>query len=365
MYMFILKIASLCNLDCTYCYVYQGPDQSWRDKPKFLAASTLEQIATRIQEHVQQHGLREVSVVFHGGEPLLAGLERLETYVAILSSIITCPIKFGMQTNGILLDRPIIEFLFRNEFRVGLSIDGDKISNDRHRVYRDKRSSYDDTVKAIRLFQSFPDHRRVFGGVLVVVDIRNQPATLLQALRDLGLQSANLLLPDCNHANPPSRPNDDLSIYGKWFAELYTRWLDDYADIEIPYFEEIMNLMMGGESTSEEIGAQSVDFLVIDTNGDLEAVDTLKMVGRAATTLHLNVATHSIDDALQHPAVYSRMSGFGALCVTCRKCEFLSVCGGGYLPHRYSVDNGFINPSVYCEDLKHLFRHIRGRLFAT
>ena len=30
----LVKTASRCNIDCSYCYVYQGPDSSWRLQPK-------------------------------------------------------------------------------------------------------------------------------------------------------------------------------------------------------------------------------------------------------------------------------------------------------------------------------------------
>lgn len=361
-YMFILKIASRCNLDCAYCYVYQSPDQSWQWKPKFLSYETLSYVAARIQEHVAEHNLEEISIVFHGGEPLLAGLSRLEEYVSRLRSTIGCRIRFGMQTNGILLDSALSRFLSKHDFRVGISLDGNREHNDRNRLYSNNNSSYDQTIAAIKLLQS-QKYSGVFGGVLIVVDIRNKPSEILCTLHELGIGGANLLLPDCNYESPPYRPNNDPVAYGKWLDEFFTLWIDQYAHIEISYFEEIINLMLGGVSSSEEIGAQSVDFVVIETNGDVEAVDTLKMVGREATSLNLNVKFNSLNEALDHPAVYSRMSGYRSLCQACRQCEFLHNCGGGYIPHRYSVANGLVNPSVYCEDLKYLFGNIRGRIF--
>lgn len=362
-YMFILKIASRCNLDCKYCYVYQSPDKSWEWKPKFLASDTIEKIAARIQEHVYEHNLLDVSIVFHGGEPLLAGINRLREYTQILISAIQCSINFGMQTNAVLLDIPLIQFFYENNFRLGISIDGTREHNDRNRIYPNQKSSYDDTVNSIKLLQSYPDYKKIFGGVLIVIDVRNKPADILQALEELGIGGANLLLPDSNYVSLPYRPNDDHIIYGKWLFDFFALWLEKYPHIEIPYFEEIVNLMLGGISSSEEIGAKSVDFIVIDTNGDIEAVDTLKMVGREATSLNLNVHSNSLNEALDHPAVYSRMSGYNALCSQCRECEYLNNCGGGYIPHRYNLQNGFINPSVYCEDLKYLFANMRSLIF--
>jgi uncharacterized protein len=36
----------------------------------------------------------------------------------------------------------------------------------------------------------------------------------------------------------------------------------------------------------------------------------------------------------------------------------MSVCGGGYLPHRFSQSNGYDNPSVYCDDLYAMFENM-------
>jgi uncharacterized protein len=360
---FLIKVASLCNLDCSYCYVYRSPDDSWKTKPKFLESAVAAQIGRRIQEHVAAHSLSDITIVLHGGEPLLLGAAGLNTIVDVISRTLTCDVHWGLQTNGTLLDEELINFFAANNFRIGISLDGSRSQNDRNRRYHNSNSAFDDTVGAIRRLVNHKDYRQVFGGVLIVVDLRNDPAEILETLGALGIGSANLILPDANYDSLPSGWKADGSAYGAWLCDFFDIWYERYAGIEIPYFEQIMSLMLGGLSTAEEIGALSVDLIVVDTNGDMEAVDTLKTVGRKATHLGLNVTSHSFDEALLKPAVYSRMSGFSALCKTCRECAFLGNCGGGYLPHRYSAAAGFINPSIYCQDLTRLFQHIRKSVF--
>lgn len=46
----------------------------------------------------------------------------------------------------------------------------------------------------------------------------------------------------------------------------------------------------------------------------------------------------------------------------CQKCVICDICVGGKLPHRYSLKNGFGNPSVYCKCIKSLIAHIQERL---
>jgi len=64
---FILKIHSRCNLACTYCYIYEMNDQSWRGRPRRMTEQTLEAAAERIRQHVVAHRLDQLEIVLHGG----------------------------------------------------------------------------------------------------------------------------------------------------------------------------------------------------------------------------------------------------------------------------------------------------------
>lgn len=123
-------------------------------------------------------------------------------------------------------------------------------------------------------------------------------------------------------------------------------------------------MLFGQSSSMEAIGAKAVDLIVVESDGEIEAVDTLKVVGEKATSLGLDVFQHTFDDALGALPILARNVGYAALCETCQHCSILHQCGGGYLPHRYSERNGFLNPSVYCNDIKYLVKHVRSVLGA-
>lgn len=364
-YTFLLKVASRCNLDCDYCYIYRSPDQSWKSRPHFLEPQIAEKIGARIAEHVQKHQLSEVHVVFHGGEPLLAGAERLNRLAAILRSAISVPISFGLQTNGTLMTAEILDVLALHQIRIGMSLDGTKTINDKHRITHAGDSTYESVIRAVSLIDSKPKWKSLFGGFLAVIDLTSPPEDVFSHFKAIGARSIDLLLPDYNHDRPPPRrvPGYIAEIsYGQWLARFFEVWFSEQSAMEIKYFDEILTLMLGGPSGSEAIGLTPVDLIVIETNGDIEPVDTLKTASRKATAIGMNVATHSFDDAICHPAVWSRMIGANGLCQSCQVCPELSNCGGGYIPHRFKESNGFINPSVYCEDLKFLFGEIRKKL---
>src|SRR5450755_2697489 len=103
---FVLKVASRCNLACDYCYVYAGPDQTWRFQPTAMSPAIAEAAARRIGEHTRAHGLSRVRVGLHGGEPLLAGLATLENVITSVHAAMPRGTRTDLtvQTNGVLLD---------------------------------------------------------------------------------------------------------------------------------------------------------------------------------------------------------------------------------------------------------------------
>ena len=319
----------------------------------------------RISDHVVRHGITEIDVVFHGGEPLLAGAVRIGELAQLVREGVPAKVNLGLQTNGTLVSEAILDVLAKHDVRIGISLDGPRAVNDRHRLDHAGSSSHDAVVNAIELIRSKPEWRRLYGGLLAVIDLRNDPVEIYRYFKSIDARSIDLLLPDYNHDRPPPRvqPGYDSAIaYGEWLARFFDAWFSEGSTMEIKYFEEILTLILGGPSGSESIGLTPVDLIVIETEGDIEPVDTLKTAGRGATSLGMNVRTHSFDDALAHPAVMSRLIGADALCKTCRDCSELTNCGGGYIPHRFRKTTGFLNTSIYCEDLKHLFGVIRSRI---
>lgn len=47
----------------------------------------------------------------------------------------------------------------------------------------------------------------------------------------------------------------------------------------------------------------------------------------------------------------------------CYLCCIKDICGGGNIAHRYSIVNGFDNPSAYCKHILHFVAHVQDRLF--
>lgn len=362
---FILKVASRCNLACDYCYVYRGPDQTWRQRPMRMSPATIEATATRIGEHARVHQLDEVLVVLHGGEPLLAGPEVVSHVITAVKDAMPPGTRADLvlQTNGVLLDHAFLELFARHRIRVGISLDGTRAANDRHRNHAHSRSSYPDVVRALRLLGS-QEYRSLFAGLLCTIDLENDPIETYRALLEFEPPAVDFLLPHANWSHPPPRrPGASDTPSADWLIPIFDAWYSEpAAGTNIRFFDEMIQLLLGGIPHTESLGGGAPGFAVVETDGSIEGADTLKIAYHGAAATGLSVHVHSFDEALRHPVIADPRLGRDALSATCRACPVVSVCGGGQYAHRYRAGTEFANPSVYCADLRRMIEHVAGRI---
>lgn len=133
---FVVKLHSRCNLACDYCSVYELRDTAWRGRPRTMPEPVRNLTARRIGEHARRHGLSDVRVVLHGGEPLLAGpavIGQFATRVRAELARSGTTAHLVVQSNGLLLGGRMLETLLRHDIAVGVSLDGGPEAHDRHR----------------------------------------------------------------------------------------------------------------------------------------------------------------------------------------------------------------------------------------
>ncbi|WP_103962328.1 FxsB family cyclophane-forming radical SAM/SPASM peptide maturase [Nonomuraea solani] len=358
---FIVKLHSRCNLACDYCYMYEMADQGWRRQPRRMSKMTVDRVAARVAEHALAHRLGDVEVILHGGEPLLAGVDHTRYAVRSLRSALAgvAGLTVRVQTNGVLLDEAFLEMFAELDVSVGVSLDGDADGHDRHRRRVSGRGSYDEVRAGLERLTS-PAYRHLFGGLLCTVDLANDPLVTYKALLEFAPPMVDFLLPHGHWGAPPPGLPDPGAIYGEWLIPIFDHWYGaPRRETRIRLFGEIVRLVCGRPSRSESIGLSPAAMLVVETNGGMEQVDTLKSAYDGATGTPLNVYRDSFDTALLLPAIAARQIGARALSPTCLACDIAQVCGGGLYPHRYRPGSGFRNPSVYCADLYRLITHIR------
>ncbi|MFB9884369.1 FxsB family cyclophane-forming radical SAM/SPASM peptide maturase [Planobispora siamensis] len=363
---FILKVHSRCDLACEYCYMYEMADQSWRSQPRRMSEAVVDRTALRIAEHAAAHGLAEVEVVLHGGEPLLAGPDFISRTVRAIRSEaadVGTRVRVAIQTNGLRLDEEFLRLFERLEIRVGVSLDGGEKAQNRHRRFADGRGSHAIVSASLARLTSGRFHR-LFSGLLCTIDVRNDPVETYEALLAFDPPAIDFLLPHGNWITPPPfrDPDSSATPYADWLIPIFDRWYSaPTEETEIRFFTEIMRLLAGHASRTEAVGLSPARMAVIETDGGIEQSDSLKSSYHGAAATRMHVLSDSFDAVLRHPAIAARQVGELALAPVCHACDIVSVCGGGLYAHRYNTVDGFMGPSVYCPDLYRLIGHIRTR----
>lgn len=362
---FILKVASRCNLNCSYCFVYNLGDSRWQKQPPLMSPNTARQTLSRIREHCEAHRKKTVSIIFHGGEPLLGGLRHLQELTQIVDNVFegsSVTPNIGLQSNGLLFTPEIGDLLIQKRASIGISIDGPPEINDLFRVDHSGRPSTKKLEEKLDLLLSAP-YRHIFSGFLCVINVSTDPLAVFRYLDSFSPPDIDFLLPYDNHdRRPPGKEDFDATPYADWLIKIFDHWFERKLTTKVRIFDSFIRLILGAPSLVESIGLEPVDLIVVETNGDIEAVDSLKGTYEGATHLGLNVFDHDFEFASNHIEVQNRQKGAGVLCQKCQDCPVVHFCGGGYLPNRYSSTRGFDNPSVFCADLEKLIRHIHSKV---
>ncbi|MFF9041871.1 radical SAM/SPASM protein FxsBH, inactivated beta-hydroxylase extension form [Streptomyces sp. NPDC014892] len=358
----VLKVHSRCDLACDHCYVYEHADQSWRGRPVVIAEETLGQVARRLAEYAADSELESVAVILHGGEPLLAGPARLRHMCAELTRVLApvTTLDLRIHTNGVQLNKRHLEVFREFGVKVGISLDGDRVANDRHRLDRRGRSSYDRVLRAIELLR-LPEYRDLFQGLLCTVDVANDPIAVHDALTALEPPRVDYLLPHSTWDSPPPGHGRGTP-YADWLLKIFDRWEEQGRPMPVRTFDSVLSTLRGGPSLTEALGLAPSDLAVIETDGTFEQADSLKTAYAGAPATGYDVFRHGFAEFAEHPGVRARQLGLAGVSETCRRCPVVESCGGGLYAHRYSGERGFDNPSVFCADLRGLVEGIAERI---
>ncbi len=148
----VLNVTNQCNLACTYCYEYSADRISQTEgKPKHMNHQVAEAaIDLLIHESGQR---RAIHVTFFGGETLLnfSVMRTSVAYAKRKAAEAGKYVEFSLTTNATLLTEEIVDFLSEHHIGVTVSIDGDQELNDKMRVFKDGRGSYDVIVPRIKM----------------------------------------------------------------------------------------------------------------------------------------------------------------------------------------------------------------------
>jgi len=329
-----------------------------------MSLDTMTTFAEKLSRYSDQYGLKSFQIVFHGGEPLLYPKEFYRESIKIFREKLSDSyFDFVLQTNGVGLDEEWYRLFNELSIRVGVSIDGPKEYHDKYRVFHNGKGSYDEVRTAIQLGLDKGMH-----GVLSVANLNISPKELYQEFKDLNILSFNLLLPDGHFDKLPDGiirekvNTSDYTPYADWLIELFAIWKSDPDRPNMRFFKTLIQLIAGEEVGDQVLGLKKNGVAILETNGNLEVADSIRACYEGITRNDINIHTHEIDAVLEDPLFDIYINSHQMVNEKCLNCPIYDICGGGFLLNRYSNENGFDNPTIYCHDMIKLVSYIQNDL---
>jgi uncharacterized protein len=373
-------IGPLCNLNCEYCFYLEkqalfGADEKYRMSDKVLS--------TFITNYITSQPTPVVEFVWQGGEPTLLGIDFFKRVIELQKPFAaTKTVMNSLQTNGTLLTDEWCQFLKKNNFMVGISLDGPKEIHDRYRCDRKGNGSFDQVMDGLKLLQKHGVEYNVLASVARETAAR--PIEAYRFLKDAGVefiqftpiverrpdpQSAGQGLRLAAPAAMDSREEHgevtpwsvEPEAWGDFLIAVFEEWVrNDVGGVFVMNFEWALNAWIGNPSPVCVYAKQCGRSLVIEHNGDVYACDHCVYPQYRLGNI--------LSDALPRMAEKSLRSGFGvtketALPRWCRECEVLAACQGGCPKHRFS-GTYYDEPGLHylCAGYRKFFLHIRRYL---
>lgn len=359
----ILKVAERCNINCSYCYYFNGGNEEYTSLPKFMSDEVFESATAFIEGGIDRYGLKAIQIDFHGGEPTLLKKETFDRACTLLRDRIErkAALTLAIQTNATLIDDDWVELFAKHKVGVGISLDGPKAYNDRFRLDHRGLSTYDASADGIaRLSRAVADDRITPLAALCVVDPEVDPKSIYRHFVDnLGFAYMDFLLPDHTH--------DDFDFgtvekYGRYLCSLFDAWQPDFKSVRVRIIDSFLSQFTDNRSSYAFTEAlRDSTALVVQSNGDLGPDDTLRTtdVWRRISP-RPNLAHTSLEAYLDHPHIQALGQAERSIPTSCQDCCWAKACGGGgNLAHQYSsVNQSCDNPSVHCGALKEFYAHV-------
>jgi len=326
--------------------------------PKHMSVDIALSIGRRIKEYCTAKNLDYMQITLHGGEPLLLGEKKLDQLIKILRTEARgINLNIGMQTNGVLLNEKIALWLVKNNISVGISLDGDQEANSR-RVDFKGAPTFEKTVNSINLMQRIAPNNLV--GILSVINLNVSAKKTISYLCELKPKQLDLLLPFETHDSLANTRTKWANELGSWLSEAFETWFSNssFNHTKIRIFEDVLQSTITSNPKTDWFGVRNISYLVIGTNGDIDVLDHLKVIGQFSIQ-HRSTYKNILDDSIERAEYVANemLDKFEArkLPDECSNCEWQNKCYGGYLPHRFSSRKKFNNPSVACEAIQKLY----------
>lgn len=341
----ILLPVQQCNLSCSYCYSDNSSNQA-------MCRSTLRITLERAAHYIERLGFSKIHILWHGGEPLLAGLDFFRDAAKFAEELFGKHCRHFLQTNGLLLNTDFCRFFREHNFQIGVSIDAFAELHNTMRVFNDGKGSHQQVQDMLSLAEE-NDLQMGLNAVITHMCLGREKE-FYQYFQRIGYGfQVNPVLPVANAARTGCyllRPGE----YGTFLCRLFDEWTN--AEVRrVPvspldlYLKAILN------DTPYECRQRMT--CVGSHLGVKPSGDTLLCSLFSNHSLG-NVHDVSLETMFAAP-LCTKISHRAETLTECHSCTYWSVCHGGCPYNGLSFSQNYMAKDYFCRDYKLIFGKLR------
>lgn len=340
----IKPASSICNMRCKYCFYHSLADSREVFSYGLMNENTAKNV---IEKAIDFCDGGSVCFAFQGGEPLFAGKEYFEFFVKHAGGYSQgkCKLYYTLQTNGTLIDDEWAGFFARNNFLLGVSLDG---NTDANRFRKDAEGNY--TFPKVRAALDILKRYNVQFNILTVATgyTAEHIEKIYSYLTSEGFRHLQFI--------PCLRPFEDKSEsqlymtteqYGAFMIRLFNLYVKDYVKgnyVSVRQLDNYVRLFLGQKTEQCGVEGHCCHQFVIESNGNVYPCDFYCV----DEWLLGNINDANLDELAQCERAKEFIKESLVIPDKCKKCAYFRVCrAGGCKRMRADRD--------YCEAYRRFF----------
>jgi uncharacterized protein len=339
----IFQSTPFCNLDCKYCYL---PDRLSKNKISFdIIEKTLLNL---IEENLID---KQINILWHAGEPTVMSVDFYRKVTEILIKTIPSEVKIKqqIQTNGTLINDEWCKFFIEANIDVGISLDGPKHINDKNRVLRNGKGTFDDTIKGINFLKKYSIPFSVIS-VLTEYSL-GFPDDIYSFFKKLNVISLGFNTDEVEGTNLTSSiEKNSIPKLKEFWGRIFDLQLDKGSFIDVREVTEFNRALFNSNFDLNPLTfgqmTKPLKILTIDTDGNYSTFSP-ELLGMKDKTygnfIFGNVFENKFSSIFLNEKFIKVFDDIISGIRKChRNCEYFSFCGGG-APSNKLYENGTFN----------------------
>jgi len=347
----IKVVGDYCNNRCGYCF-YHNNNQTI---DKQMSLGVLESF---LRQHIALVS-GNLSFIWHGGEPLLIGLDFFKKIVSLQAELTSGKrlIRNSVQTNGTLITEEWAEFFKRNSFGVGVSLDGDSESHNLFRIDHNGQGTFSNTIRGIKILQKYgiklsiiqtltqANSNRVEQNLDFFVDKAQLSSLCINPYLDIDGNNKDMI--------GQSLSNDQLTQSMRKYIDF---WFDrDDAKLRIREIDACLSGVFGRRARNCSYNGSCHSFYTLGHDGSVYPCDRLSGDSRFCFG---KLSQKSLEEILTERKRKAFTQKSRKLPNDCILCELKNSCNNGCTAHRIGGAEG---KYFFCQSRKEVHAYLRDK----